>query len=339
MREKPAQWLDPDAWRSILASRGIDGWRSGREPYLLLDLRGAGNCPDPLIPGPVPVPVVGRVDQGTPPAALAALDCWIEDEQGIQAVESNLARTPMAATVLAQLSRALEHLDTTAALDMESLAYATLQAGREHRSWLRSRAPAVPVKLTGSPPVLLERERDTLLITLNRPERRNAMSMVLRDALVDALELATLDSDIESVVLQGRGKCFSIGGDLDEFGQVPDPATGHWIRSVALPGRVLARVPCNSVARLHGACIGAGIELPAFAQRVVAAPGTHFRLPELSLGLIPGAGGCVSIPRRIGRQRFLWLVLSGRRINTERALQWGLIDAIEPLPSPAVNPG
>lgn len=338
MRETLAQWFDPDAWRWTLASRGIEDWRSGREPCLLLDLRGAGNCPDPLIPGPVPCPIVGRIDEGTSPKALAALDCWIEGEQGIEAVEANLARAPVAATVLAQLCRALECLDTPAALDMESLAYATLQAGREHQSWLKSRAPATPVKRPDYPPVLLEREQCSLLITLNRPEQRNAMSMALRDSLAEALELAVLDTDIECVILQGRGKCFSIGGDLDEFGQVPDPATGHWIRSVALPARVLCRVPCNSVARLHGACIGAGIELPAFAKSVVAAPGTHFRLPELSLGLIPGAGGCVSIPRRIGRQRFLWLVLSGRRINTERALQWGLIDAIESLPASTAKP-
>jgi hypothetical protein len=76
-------------------------------------------------------------------------------------------------------------------------------------------------------------------------------------------------------------------------------------------------------ARLHGACIGSGIEFPAFAGRVVAAPDAWFQLPELTFGLIPGAGGCVSISRRIGRQRMARLVLSGNRIMAERALAWG----------------
>ena len=79
---------------------------------------------------------------------------------------------------------------------------------------------------------------------------------------------------------------------------------------------------------LHGACIGAGIELPAFAARLTAKPDTTFRLPEVSMGLIPGAGGCVSIPRRIGRQRTARMAILGEPVNAEQALAWGLIDAI-----------
>ena len=81
-------------------------------------------------------------------------------------------------------------------------------------------------------------------------------------------------------------------------------------------------------ARLHGACIGSGLEFPAFAGRVVAQDKVHFQLPELKFGLIPGAGGCVSIARRIGRQRTAWLVLSGERIRARQALDWGLVDSI-----------
>ena len=72
--------------------------------------------------------------------------------------------------------------------------------------------------------------------------------------------------------------------------------------------------------------MGAGIELPAFARRVVAAEDAFFQLPELSLGLIPGAGGTVSIPRRIGRQRTARLALSGERLDAATALEWGLVD-------------
>jgi enoyl-CoA hydratase/carnithine racemase len=80
--------------------------------------------------------------------------------------------------------------------------------------------------------------------------------------------------------------------------------------------------------RLHGACVGAGIELPAYARRVVASPGTRFLLPEVAMGLIPGAGGTVSIPRRIGRWRTLFLALSGDVVDAATALSWGLVDEI-----------
>jgi enoyl-CoA hydratase/carnithine racemase len=154
------------------------------------------------------------------------------------------------------------------------------------------------------------------------------MSVEVRDALVEAFELVLGDGSIAAVTLRGAGRCFSQGGDLAEFGQVPDPATGHVVRSLALPARLLARCAPRVTCRVHGACIGAGIELPSFASRVVAAPDTFFQLPELRFGLLPGAGGTVGIARRIGRQRTAWLALSGKRIDVERALAWKLIDDV-----------
>jgi enoyl-CoA hydratase/carnithine racemase len=154
------------------------------------------------------------------------------------------------------------------------------------------------------------------------------MTVEMRDALVEALQLVLSDDTIRQVRLSGRGKCFSTGGDLTEFGTAPDPATAHAVRSLALPGRLLAACAARVEAQLHGACIGSGIEFPAFAGRVVAKSNTHFQLPELRFGLIPGAGGCVSIARRIGRQRTAWLVLSGERIRAAQALEWGLLDAV-----------
>jgi enoyl-CoA hydratase/carnithine racemase len=79
---------------------------------------------------------------------------------------------------------------------------------------------------------------------------------------------------------------------------------------------------------VQGACIGAGVEIAAFAARLTATADAWFQLPELAMGLVPGAGGCVSVPRRIGRQRAALMILSGRRINAPTALRWGLIDAI-----------
>ena len=78
----------------------------------------------------------------------------------------------------------------------------------------------------------------------------------------------------------------------------------------------------------NGACVGAGIELPAFAARVVAAQDTVAELPELGMGLVPGAGGTVSVPRRIGRQRAAWWMLSGARLDAETGRAWGLFDEV-----------
>ena len=88
------------------------------------------------------------------------------------------------------------------------------------------------------------------------------------------------------------------------------------------------RSPIAVTAHLHGACAGSGIELPAFAGRVIAAPSTTISLPELSLGLIPGAGGTVSLPGASGGIRTTRLALTGERLDAATALEWGLVDAI-----------
>ena len=103
----------------------------------------------------------------------------------------------------------------------------------------------------------------------------------------------------------------------------------HRIRTLRMPARYLAEHAERYTFHLHGACIGAGIELPAFAGKLLAAKDTFFRLPEVAMGLIPGAGGCVSISRRIGRHRTARMAITGETIQVDQALAWGLVDAIE----------
>ncbi|MEN8161352.1 MAG: enoyl-CoA hydratase/isomerase family protein, partial [Myxococcota bacterium] len=165
---------------------------------------------------------------------------------------------------------------------------------------------------------------------LDRPERRNAFSAEMRDALCEALALVIQDASLRRVVLTGEGPSFSSGGDLDEFGTHPDPATAHAIRATRNAALLLSRCADRVEARVHGACVGAGVELPAFCRRVVADPGAFFQLPEVGMGLVPGAGGTVSLPRRIGRQRTAWLALTGQRLAVETARAWGLVDDVRP---------
>jgi enoyl-CoA hydratase/carnithine racemase len=235
---------------------------------------------------------------------------------------------PQASTVLAGLLRWSGALEVPAALDAESLAYSTLLGGPEFAGWLERRGPRPLPPPAPEEPVLLRREDDELRVTLNRPARRNAYGREVRDALVSALQLPAWDDSIVRVVLDGAGPSFCSGGDLDEFGIAPDPVTAHLVRTRAGAALPLHRVADRVEARLHGACVGAGIELPAYAGRVVAAPDTRIRLPEVGMGLIPGAGGTVSIPRRIGRWRTLYLALTGGFVDAGTALSWGLVDEI-----------
>ncbi len=303
------------------------GYSPFGEPCLLL---GLGDPAEPRLGEwlrrlPCPVIGIGRAD-----APLAAdCDAIVDDERAAAPLLARVRRNPIAAAVFVQLLRATESLPVTDALAMESLAYATLQGGAEFRRWLASRPAPLPPPREDGPAVLLSREGDALQLTLNRPQRRNSMSVEMRDALVEGLQLALADETIRRVRIDGAGKCFSTGGELDEFGTAPDAATAHAVRSLTVPGRLLAACAERAEVKVHGACIGSGIEFPAFTGRIVAAPDAWFQLPELQFGLIPGAGGCVSIPRRIGRQRAAWMVLGGKRIDATTARDWGLVDAVE----------
>jgi enoyl-CoA hydratase/carnithine racemase len=148
----------------------------------------------------------------------------------------------------------------------------------------------------------------------------------MRDALIEALDLAIFDTSVSRVELHGAGPSFCSGGDLDEFGTTPDPATAHLIRMERSVALRLHQLRDRLVARVHGACIGAGTEFAAFCGTVVAAEDAYLQLPEVAMGLVPGAGGTVSVCRRIGRWRTAYLALTGCRIDVERALAWNLVD-------------
>jgi hypothetical protein len=240
-------------------------------------------------------------------------------------LERRVGASPRAAVSLSWHLRATAGLSVHDALTVESAVYSTLLAGPDFGHWLaRRRGGRVA---DGPERVRVAREGDVLRLTLARPARRNAVDARMRDALLEALTVAAADERL-SVEIDADGPSFSAGGDLDEFGTTPDPATAHLVRVSASVGAMLHELRARVSVRVHGACVGAGIELPAFAGQVIAAPDAVFGLPEVAMGLIPGAGGTVSIPRRIGRWRTAWMAVTGRQIDARTALEWGLVDAL-----------
>ncbi|HEY5647313.1 MAG TPA: enoyl-CoA hydratase/isomerase family protein [Pseudomonadales bacterium] len=330
--------LTPDDLRSLTLPPTLEDADGGARRLLIVDL-GDGKPLSPTDAAPTvawlrtqSAVVIGVRDEphGAHPLDPGADVILARHE--LDACAQAIERNPVAASVLVQVLRTTEHLAPQDALVVESLAYATLQAGEEHRAWLaaeRARQPArvLPAR---SDLVLLERRAATLHVCLNSPDTRNSLSSAMRDALAEAFTLVAMDTSIAAVAVTANGPCFSAGGDLKEFGLAPDPASAHAIRMQRMPARLLLLRRNVYGFHVHGACIGAGIELPAFARRLTARADTIFRLPEVAMGLIPGAGGCVSLPRRIGRQRTAQMALTGTAIGAEQALAWGLVDAIEP---------
>ena len=247
-------------------------------------------------------------------------------------LSTRLTTWPQAATVCDDVLRGSGPPSSTlAGVTTESLAYSTLQSGGEFAEWLRRRGPSTAPALPD--PVVADRNGDTLHIRFNRPSRHNAFSNDARAALLDALDVARYDPSVDEVVLTGNGPSFCSGGDLAEFGSFADPASAHLARVRYSPALVLdeltARLGARCRARVHGQVLGSGLEMAAFCGWVEAHRDSVLGLPELSLGLIPGAGGTVSVTRRIGRWRTAYLVLSGRTIDAATALDWGLVDAVE----------
>ncbi|MGY4710642.1 enoyl-CoA hydratase/isomerase family protein [Mycolicibacterium sp. CBM1] len=216
------------------------------------------------------------------------------------------------------------------AIVTESLAYSTLQSGPEFARWLAERGPATVPDIAD--PVVAERDGGTLAIRFNRPARHNAFSTDARAALLEALTVALLDDTVTEVVLGGNGPSFCSGGDLGEFGTFADPAAAHLARTRHSPALALdeltRRLGRTCRAEIHGRTLGSGLEMAAFCGWVSCHPQTVIGLPELALGLIPGAGGTLSVTRRIGRWRTAYLVLSGCAIDAPTALAWGLVDEV-----------
>ncbi|MBF4997266.1 enoyl-CoA hydratase/isomerase family protein [Nocardia sp. BSTN01] len=243
-------------------------------------------------------------------------------------IEDIAGRFPQTVVALGQLLRQTPMLDTLPGLAAEASTYSMLLGGKEFAAWSAARKPAQPVRPTQRPLVSAARHGGLLSVVLDDPRRRNPLSFRLRDELFDVLEVAALDETVEQVELTGSGPIFCSGGDLSEFGTATDLVAAYLVRLHRAPWRLIDRVRDKVTVHTHGAAIGAGIEMAAFAGRITATADTFFQLPEVTMGLVPGAGGTVGVTRRIGRWRAAWMMVSGRRIDSATAVHWGLVDEL-----------
>jgi len=290
--------------------------------YIAFSLDGSDMALSDWLKG-LPCPVIG-IGEG---ALDGACDVVLEDDRKLHPLIKNIEHVPLAAMVLVQHLRASETLSLQDALTAESFAYAAIQNGPEFQKWAGTYKDD-PLPVTNDPDLIIEIEAQTLCLTLNRPDTRNAIGTQMRDALCEALDLALSYEQFSKIKLTGNGATFSTGGAVEEFGEVSDPTTAHWVRSLRLPAWRLARLQSKLDIHVNGAAIGAGAEMAAFGNHITASSKAWFQLPELKYGLIPGAGGTASLPRRIGRQKTAYMALSMDKIRAETAREWGLVDAI-----------
>ncbi len=170
-------------------------------------------------------------------------------------------------------------------------------------------------------PVSLERRGAVGLLWIDNPPV-NALSHAVRQGIVDTLASASEDQEIAALVLICRGRTFIAGADIREFGK---PLKDPWLPDV------LARLEAMekpTVAALHGTVLGGGLETAMCCHYRLAAPGTKLGLPEVKLGLLPGAGGTQRLPRLIGAARALGMMTGGNPIDAGTAQDWGLVDRL-----------
>jgi enoyl-CoA hydratase len=182
--------------------------------------------------------------------------------------------------------------------------------------------------------LLVREESGAMIIAINRPEAMNALNLDLLDCLASILDevAARVQQDrlsIRCLLLTGVGeKAFVAGADIKQFNSMSPAAAEEFSRRGQAVFRQLEKLPIPVVALVNGYALGGGLELALACDFIYAAPQAKFSLPECGLGLIPGFGGTVRLPRRVGMARARELMFSGKMISAEEALLIGLIAKI-----------
>ncbi|CAI2477521.1 2,3-dehydroadipyl-CoA hydratase PaaF [Serratia plymuthica] len=177
-----------------------------------------------------------------------------------------------------------------------------------------------------TPLILQQQQRRVVTLTLHRPEARNALSTPCLEQLAYRLEQADADAGVGAVVITGAARFFAAGADLRELQQQDLPAALADRRP--LLWQRLAQFSKPLLAAVNGYALGAGCELALACDLIICGESARFGLPEITLGLIPGAGGTQRLIRCVGKSLAAQMVLTGEAINATRALQAGLVSEV-----------
>jgi len=177
--------------------------------------------------------------------------------------------------------------------------------------------------------ILFEKRQSIGYVTLNRPEALNVYNVKMRDELYEVLGAIRDDPDLTVVVLKGAGdRAFCAGADLSEFLTAPPPAASRRVRWERDVWGLFLAVPQPVIASLHGYVLGSGIEMALCCDLRIASEDVRFGLPEVTLGIIPAAGGTQTLPRTIGRAKSLEMLLTNRWIDAREAMSAGLVNRV-----------
>ena len=186
-----------------------------------------------------------------------------------------------------------------------------------------------------SDPILLDVNDEIALITLNRPERLNALSYELIDCLMAALDAIEVDKSVRAVILTGAGeRAFSAGADIHEFSESVSRGAGVAVRDFVRRGQAMtARLEAFKkpvIAAINGLAFGGGCEITEAVHLAIASERASFAKPEINLGMPPTFGGTQRLPRLVGRKRALEHLLTGDPFSPQQALEIGLVNAVVP---------
>ncbi|TGK03093.1 enoyl-CoA hydratase [Leptospira langatensis] len=176
--------------------------------------------------------------------------------------------------------------------------------------------------------VLYSIEDYTCIISLNRPEKRNAISRELLRELMSCIEKAGRDPKIRALVLSGEGSVFCAGADLKERADMSEKEVHRFLDQVGACFQALENLPFPTIAALDGDAYGGGLEMALCCDFILMSHEAKVGLTETGLGIIPGAGGTQRLPRRIGRTKALELILTASVINAETALEIQLANSV-----------
>ena len=178
--------------------------------------------------------------------------------------------------------------------------------------------------------MLQERRGPVALLTLNRPEKRNALNGQLRCAFLGAMDAVARDAEVRAVVITGAGdRAFVAGADVTEF-EGRSPVDQYRVAKAPTLHKAIERLPKPVIAAVNGYCLGGGMELALACDVRIAAETATFGQPEINLAIIPGGGATQRLPRIVGLGAALRLILGGEHIDAAEALRIRLVDEVVP---------